>query len=67
MATHSALRLTFIAELVRKNSRKLRWSAMLARGSGADELVATHGACRAMRRTAKPMLIGSGVQLQQGT
>jgi hypothetical protein len=56
MATHIASRLTFIAELARKGSRKLRWSAMPARGRGGDELVDPRRVPLAVRRAAKAIL-----------
>jgi hypothetical protein len=55
-STHIASRLTFIAELARKGSRKLRWSAMPARGRGGDELVDPRRVPLAVRRAAKAIL-----------
>jgi hypothetical protein len=58
MATHIASRTTFVAELARKGSRKINYSAMPAVGPGGDVLVSPHKVPLEIRRAAKAVLIG---------
>lgn len=56
MATHIPTSRTIVAELARKGSRKINYSAMPAKGPGGDELIPARQVPLEIRRAAKAAL-----------
>lgn len=57
IATDLARDVTYVAELARKGSRKIKYSAMPAREKGGDVLIPARTVPREIRRAAKAVLL----------